>query len=80
MRWFAATMEADATTPWHILNNRQKPLKFWWLGDGNMVAEGRDLISDTLKGVAEPSTIDNKATGDSIAMGLIAIKMDVHKV
>ena len=80
MRWFAATMEADATTPWHILNNRQKPLKFWWLGNGNMVAEGRDLISDTFEGVAEISAIDYQATCYGIAFRLVAIKMDVHKV
>ena len=45
-----------------------------------MVAEGGNLIADTLKGIAEPSAIDNKATGDGIALGLIAIKMDIHKV
>ena len=45
-----------------------------------MVAESGDLIADTLEGIAEPSAIDNKATGDRIALGLIAIKMDIHKV
>ena len=45
-----------------------------------MVAESGDLIADTLNGIAEPSAIDNKATGDGIAWGSIAIKMDIRKV
>ena len=43
-----------------------------------MVAESGDLIADTLKGVAEPATVDDEATGDGGALGLIADKLDVH--
>ena len=43
-----------------------------------MVAEGWNLIADTLKGVAEPATIYDKATGNGGAFGLIADKFEVH--
>ena len=59
---------------WYILHNRQEAFEFWGLGDGYMVAEGWNLIADTLKGVAEPATIYDKATGNGGAFGLIADK------
>jgi hypothetical protein len=43
-----------------------------------MVAEGGNLVADTLKGVAVPTSVDNKATCNGIALGLIADKFDVH--
>ena len=65
-------------SPRHILNNGQKPLKLWRLGDGYMVAEGGNLVANTLKGVAVPTTVDNKATSDGGALGLVADKFNVH--
>ena len=43
-----------------------------------MVAQGGNLIPYTFEGIAEPSAIDNKATGEGVALMLIAIKIDVH--
>ena len=43
-----------------------------------MVAESGDLIADTLEGIAEPSAIDNKATGDGIALRLISNQLYIH--
>ena len=43
-----------------------------------MVAEGGDLVADTLKGVAVPTSVDNKATCNGIALGLVADEFDVH--
>ena len=43
-----------------------------------MVAEGGDLVANTLKGVAVPTTVDDKATCNGIALGLVADKFDVH--
>ena len=43
-----------------------------------MVAEGGDLISDPFEGVAEPAAIDDESARDGGALGLVAIKMDVH--
>ena len=37
-----------------------------------MIAEGGDLIADALEGIAEPSTVDDEATGDGGALGLIS--------
>ena len=45
-----------------------------------MVAEGGNLIPYAFKGIAKPTTIDNKATDEGIAFWLIAIKIDTHKV
>ena len=73
-------MEADAAALWDVLHDRQQTFELRGVGNGNVVAESGDLIADTLKGIAEPSAIDNKATSDRIALGLIAIKMDIHKV
>ena len=64
-------MEADATALWDVLHDGQKATELRRHGDGYMVAEGGDLVADTLKGVAEPTTIDNKATSDGGGLGLI---------
>ena len=73
-------MEADSAALWDVLHDRQQAFELWGVGNGNMVAESGDLIADTLEGVAKPTTVDDKATGDGIALRLIAIKMDIHKV
>ena len=65
-------MEADAAALWDVLYDRQQTFELRGVGNGNVVAESGDLIADTLEGIAEPSAIDNKATGDGIALGLIA--------
>ena len=72
MLGFGAAMEADAAALWYILHNGQQALKLWGLGDGNVVAEGGYLIAYALEGIAEPSTIDDEATGDGGAFRLIA--------
>ena len=43
-----------------------------------MVAESGDLIADTLKGVAEPATVDYEATGDGGALGLVSYQLYIH--
>ena len=43
-----------------------------------MVAEGGNLVANTLKGVAVPTSVDNKATSDGVALGLVADEFDVH--
>ena len=63
---------------WDVLHDRQQPLELGRLGDGYMVAEGGDLVVNTLKGVAVPTSVDNKATCNGIALGLVADKFDVH--
>ena len=60
----------------HASDQRQQPLKLRGMGDGYVVAESGDLIADTLKGIAEPSAIDNKATSDGVALGLITDELD----
>ena len=73
-------METYSAALWDVLYNRQESLKLRGMGDGYVVAESGDLIPHTFEGVAEPSAIDDKATSDGVALGLIAIKMDIHKV
>ena len=43
-----------------------------------MVAESGDLIPHAFEGVAEPTTVDNEATGDGVGFGLVANKLDIH--
>jgi hypothetical protein len=71
-------MKADASTLWDILHDRQAAFELRRLGDGYVVAEGGDLISDTLKGVAEPASVDDKASRDSGTLGLISYKFNKH--
>ena len=60
------------------MHDRQAALEPRRLGNGYMVAEGGNLVADTLKGVAVPTTVDNKATCYGIALGLVADEFDVH--
>ena len=43
-----------------------------------MVAESGNLIPHAFEGVAEPTTVDNEATGDGVGFGLVANKLDIH--
>jgi hypothetical protein len=43
-----------------------------------VVAESGDLISHALEGITKPSTIDDEATGDGEASGLIADEFNKH--
>ena len=63
---------------WNVLHDRQAALEPRRLGDGYMVAEGGDLVANTLKGVAVPTSVDNKTTCNGVALGLVADKFDVH--
>ena len=72
-------MKADASTLWDVLHDRQAAFELRRLGDGYVVAEGGDLISDTLKGVAEPASVDDKATSNSGGFWLVADKLDKHR-
>ena len=89
MLGFGAAMEADAlphrliafrliACPRNASDQRQQPLKLWGLGDGNAVAECGDLIAHTLEGIAEPSTIDDEASGNGGALGLISNQSYIH--
>ena len=60
------------------MHDRQAAFEPRRLGDGYMVAEGGNLVANTLKGVAVPTSVDNKATCNGIALGLVADKFDVH--
>ena len=83
-----ATVDADAGSvgdrrwaigdTWDVLHDRQAAFELRRLGDGYMVAEGGDLVANTLEGVAVPTSIDNKATCNGIALGLVADEFDVH--
>ena len=82
---FGATVEAY-TLPHrliaclrHILHQRQEAFELGGYGDGYMVAERRDLVAHALERIAEPATVDNKATSDGIASGFVANKFNVHK-
>ena len=71
-------MESYSAALWDVLHDRQESLKLRGMGDGYVVAERGDLIADTLEGVAEPSAIDDKATGDGVALGLISNQLYIH--
>jgi hypothetical protein len=43
-----------------------------------MVTQRRNLIADAFEGVAEPATVDDKATSDGGALGLVADKLYIH--
>ena len=73
-----AHMESDATALWYILHNRQEATELGGHGDGEVVAKSGDLIADALEGVAEPATVDDKATSDGGALGLVADKLYIH--
>ena len=71
-------MEADAAALWNVLHDRQWAFETRRLGNAYRVTNGGDLVADTLKGVAEESTVDNKATSDGIALRLISNQSYIH--
>ena len=73
-----AHMESDAQAARYILHNRQETTELGRHGDGEVVAKSRDLIADTLEGVAEPTAVDDKATCDGRALGHVADKLYIH--
>lgn len=77
---FGATVEADAATLWYVLHDRQQALELGRLRNAYRVTQGGDLVADALKGIAEIASVDDKATSDGCALGLIADELDVHKV
>ena len=78
MRWFGAAVESYAAALWYVLHNRQEATELGRHGDGEMIAQRRDLIANALERVAEPSTVDDKATCDGGAVGLITKQLYVH--
>ena len=75
---FGATVEAYACACGDVLHNRQTTLELGGHGDGDMVAERRDLIAHALQRVTEPATINDKATSNGVASGFVADKFYVH--
>ena len=73
-----AHMESDATALWYILHNGQETTELGGHGDGEVIAQRRDLIADALEGVTEPTAVDDKATSDGGAIGLITKQLYVH--
>ena len=73
-----AHMESYAAALWYILHNRQQPLELRRHGYCHMVTQRRNLIPDALQRVAEPTAVDDKATSDGGALGLIADKLYIH--
>jgi hypothetical protein len=73
-----AHMESDATALWYILHDRQKPLELRRHSHGDVVAKSGNLVADALQRVAEPATVDDKATSDGGAVGLITKQLYVH--
>ena len=71
MLWFGATVEADSAALWDVLHDRQQSFEFWGLGYADLVTKSGDLIPDALQRVAEPSSVDDKAPCDGIALRLI---------
>ena len=59
-------------------DQRQQPFELGRLCHADMITQRRYLIADTLKGVAEPVSVDDKATSNGGALGLIANESDVH--
>ena len=73
-----AHMESDATALWYILHNGQETTELGRHGYGEVVAKSGDLVADALEGVAEPTAVDDKATSDGGALGLITKQLYVH--
>ena len=71
-------MESDATALWYILHNGQEATELGGHGDGEVVAKSGNLVADALEGVAEPTTVDDKAASDGGALGLITKQLYVH--
>ena len=73
-----AHMESDATALWDILHERQEALELGGHGYCHMVAKSGDLIANAFESVAEPATVDDKATSNGGALGLITKQLYVH--
>ena len=71
-------MESDATALWYILHNGQEATELGRHGDSDVVAKSGDLVADALQRVAEPTAVDDKATSDGGALGLVADKLYIH--
>lgn len=71
-------MESNAAALWYVLHNRQQPLELRRHGDGDMIAQRRDLIADAFEGVAEPTAVDDKATRNSCALRVISYQLQIH--
>ena len=52
-----AHMESYAAALWYILHNGQEATELRRHGDGEMIAQRRNLIADALEGVAEPTAV-----------------------
>jgi hypothetical protein len=72
MLGFGAAMEAYSAALWYILHDRQEAAELRRMCNGNVVTESGYLIPYALKGIAEPSTIDDETSGDGGALGLIS--------
>jgi hypothetical protein len=46
--------------------------------NAHRVTNGGNLVADTLKGIAEESTVDNKATSDGGGLGVISYQLKIH--
>ena len=73
-----AHMESDAAALWYILHNGQEATELGGHGDGEVVAKSGDLVADTFERVAEPATVDDKATSNGGALGFVADKLYIH--
>ena len=71
-------MKANAAALWDVLHDRQQAFETRRLGNAYRVTNGGDLVADTLKGVAEESTVDNKATSDGGGLGVISYQLKIH--
>ena len=71
-------MESYAAALWYVLHNGQETTELGRHGDGEVVAKSGDLVADALQRVAEPTTVDDKATCDGGAVGLITKQLYVH--
>ena len=71
-------METDARARWDILHDRQEATELGRHGYGEVVAKSGDLIANAFESVAEPTTVDDKATSDGGALGLVADKLYIH--
>mgnify|MGYP003429545396 FL=1 len=68
----SATVESNTATLWDIRYQRQQALELWRSSDFDWIAQRQDLITNTLEGITEPTTIYYKTTGNGRAMGLIS--------
>ena len=60
------------------MNDWQQSLELRRHGDGDMIAQRRDLIADAFEGIAEPTAVDDKATRNSCALRVISYQLQIH--